>query len=226
MHFEWADTETACPTTRASDIIFLTHSVIKIPSSVDTRPKANFSILRSHSMRQTSPAQPDATRRRRRIIFSDRRDSVYDGDSLSRYTYVTRGQLVWENCINPRDQRHMNGHATKRHCCPWKAIHGVNRRENRTSFREMGHNRGKARYAQRKAGSESIPGGKVLAVSEASWTLAIPERGTNLRHLLTALRQFILVLVRPFALWYSCIKVNASNRWPGFRRPNKININK
>lgn len=40
----------------ASDIIFLTHSAIKIPSSVDTRPKANFSILRSYSMRQMSPA--------------------------------------------------------------------------------------------------------------------------------------------------------------------------
>lgn len=27
----------------------------------------------------------------------------------------------------PRDQRHMDGHVAKRHCCPWKAIHGVNR---------------------------------------------------------------------------------------------------
>lgn len=36
------------------------------------------------------------------------------------------------------------------------------------SFREMGHNRGKARYVRRSAGSESIPGGKVSAVSEAS----------------------------------------------------------
>lgn len=36
------------------------------------------------------------------------------------------------------------------------------------SFREMGHNRGKERYVRRSAGSESIPGGKVSAVSEAS----------------------------------------------------------
>jgi len=27
----------------------------------------------------------------------------------------------------PRDQRHMDGHVAKRHCCLWKAIHGVNR---------------------------------------------------------------------------------------------------
>ncbi|EFN65768.1 hypothetical protein EAG_01259 [Camponotus floridanus] len=39
-----------------------------------------------------------------------------------RYTTITGPELH-----EPRDQRHMDGHVAKRHCCLWKAIHGVNR---------------------------------------------------------------------------------------------------
>lgn len=91
-------------------IIFSTHSVIKIPSSAP-RLDANFSILRSYSRAERHHEQP----RRRRIIFSVRRISVYDVALVKslhiRYTTVTTTVPAGRGNCMTYGTAHTEGHA-------------------------------------------------------------------------------------------------------------------